>query len=43
MERKSKFNEIIKTFVIFMIGSIIGYVVEMFVALVQNGHFVSRQ
>ena len=26
-----------------MIGSIIGYVVEMVVALVQNGHFVSRQ
>ena len=43
METKSKFNEIIKIFVIFMIGSIIGYVVEMVVALVQNGHFVSRQ
>ncbi len=43
MEKKSKFNEIIKIFVIFMIGSIIGYVVEMVVALVQNGHFVSRQ
>ena len=43
MERKSKFNEIIKIFVIVMIGSIIGYVVEMLVALVQNGHFVSRQ
>ena len=26
-----------------MIGSMIGYVVEMIVALVQNGHFVSRQ
>lgn len=26
-----------------MIGSILGYVVEMIVALVQNGHFVSRQ
>ncbi len=43
MEKNSKFNEIIKLFVIFMIGSIIGYVVEMIVALVQNGHFVSRQ
>ena len=43
MEQKSKFNEIIKIFVIFMIGSMIGYVVEMIVALVQNGHFVSRQ
>lgn len=43
MERKSKFNEVIKIFIIFMIGSIIGYIVEMIVALVQNGHFVSRQ
>ena len=43
MEKKSIFNEIIKIFIIFMIGSIIGYVVEMIVALVQNGHFVSRQ
>lgn len=43
MERKSKFNEVFKIFIIFMIGSIIGYIVEMIVALVQNGHFVSRQ
>ena len=43
MEKKSSFNEIIKIFIIFMIGSIIGYIVEMIVALVQNGHFVSRQ
>ena len=43
MEKRSNFNEIIKVFIIFMIGSIIGYVVEMIVALVQNGHFVSRQ
>ena len=43
MEKKSKFNEIIKIFLIFMIGSVIGYIVEMIVALVQNGHFVSRQ
>lgn len=43
MERKSKFNEFFKIFIIFMIGSMIGYVVEMIVALVQNGHFVSRQ
>lgn len=40
---KSKFNEFFKIFIIFMIGSMIGYVVEMIVALVQNGHFVSRQ
>ena len=43
MEKKSFFNESIKVFTIFMIGSIIGYIVEMIVALVQNGHFVSRQ
>ena len=43
MEQKSKFNEVFKIFIIFMIGSIIGYIVEMIVALVQNGHFVSRQ
>ena len=43
MNKSSKFNEIFKVFIIFMIGSILGYVVEMIVALVQNGHFVSRQ
>ena len=43
MEKKSVFNELIKIFIIFMIGSIIGYIVEMIVGLVQNGHFVSRQ
>ena len=43
MSKSSKFNEIFKVFIIFMIGSILGYVVEMIVALVQNGHFVSRQ
>lgn len=43
IEKKSKFNEFIKIFVIFMIGSILGYIVEMIVGLVQNGHFVSRQ
>ena len=43
MNKSSKFNEIFKVFIIFMIGCILGYVVEMIVALVQNGHFVSRQ
>ena len=43
MSKSSKFNEIFKVFIIFMIGCILGYVVEMIVALVQNGHFVSRQ
>lgn len=36
-------NEITKIFIIFMIGSIIGYIVEMIVAFVQEGHFESRQ
>ena len=43
MKKRSKFNEIIEIFIIFMIGSILGYIVEMIVGLVQNGHFVSRQ
>lgn len=43
IEKKSKFSRFIKIFVIFMIGSILGYIVEMIVGLVQNGHFVSRQ
>ena len=43
MNKSSEFNEIFKVFIIFMIGSVLGYVVEMIVALVQNGHFVSRQ
>ena len=43
MEKKSKLNEVVKIFLIFMIGSIIGYIVEMIVALVQEGHFESRQ
>ena len=32
-----------KIFWIFLIGSILGYGIEMIVGLVQNGHFVSRQ
>lgn len=43
MDKKSKFNEVFKIFIIFMIGSVLGYLVEMIVGLVQNGHFVSRQ
>lgn len=43
MEKQSKFNEVFKIFVIFMIGSVLGYIIEMIVGLVQNGHFVSRQ
>ena len=43
MQKNSKINEINKICLIFMIGSMIGYIVEMIVALVQNWHFVSRQ
>lgn len=39
--KNNKLNEINKIFLIFMIGSIIGYIVEMIVALVQEGHLVS--
>lgn len=41
--RKNKLNEITKIFFIFMIGSTIGYIVEMIVAFIQEGHFESRQ
>ena len=43
MQKNSKINEINKIFLIFMIGSMIGYIVEMIVALVQEGHLESRQ
>lgn len=43
MEKRFELKDIIKIFLIFVIGSIIGYCVEMVVGLVQNGHFVSRQ
>ena len=43
MQKNSKINEINKIFLIFMIGSVIGYIVEMIVALVQEGHLESRQ
>jgi len=43
MQKSSKIKEINKIFILFMIGSIIGYIVEMIVALVQEGHLESRQ
>lgn len=43
MQKSNKINEFNKIFLIFMIGSIIGYIVEMIVALVQKGHLESRQ
>lgn len=43
MDNVNKFDKFIKVFIIFMIGSVIGYIVEMIVALVQNGYIESRQ
>ncbi len=43
MKKEKYMNAMIKLFWVFIIGSIIGYVVEMIVAYVQNGNFVSRQ
>ena len=43
MKKEEWINKVIKLFWIFIIGSIIGYGIEMIVGLVQNGHFVSRQ
>ena len=34
---------IMKIFWVFIIGSVLGYIVETIVGFVQNGHFVSRQ
>ena len=42
-ETNSNFNKFMKLFWVFIIGCVIGYIVEMIVGLVQNGHFVSRQ
>lgn len=43
LKKEQWINKVIKLFWIFIIGSIIGYAVEMIVGFVQNGHFVSRQ
>ena len=43
VEKKKVLNELIKIFWVFIIGSVIGYVIEMIVGILQNGHFVSRQ
>ena len=43
MKKERFINTFIKLFWVFIIGSLIGYIVEMIVGLVQNGHFVSRQ
>lgn len=44
LEKKKKIiNTVIKLFWVFMIGSLIGYMVESIVGLVQEGHWVSRK
>ena len=43
MEKENIMQKLIKIFWIFIVGSIIGYIFEMIVGLVQNGHFVIRQ
>lgn len=43
MEKENIMQKLIKIFWIFIVGSIIGYIFEMIVGLLQNGHFVIRQ
>lgn len=43
MEKKNILKEFIIIFWLFIIGSIIGYLLEMGVGLIQKGHFESRQ
>lgn len=43
LEKEDIVQKITKIFWVFLIGSILGYIIEMIVGLVQNGHFVSRQ
>ena len=43
IKKDKAIDKIIKIFWVFLIGSMIGYLVENIVGFVQNGHFVSRQ
>ena len=43
IDKEKIIQKLTKIFWIFLIGSILGYGLEMIVGLVQNGHFVSRQ
>lgn len=40
---KEKFRQLEKVFIIFIIGSICGYIFETIVVLFQKGHFEIRQ
>ena len=43
MEKKKILKELITIFLVFIIGSILGYIFEMIVVLFQKGYFESRQ
>ena len=43
VDKENVIQKLTKIFWIFLIGSILGYGIEMIVGLVQNGRFVSRQ
>ncbi len=43
VEKNEFTKKILKIFWIFIIGSIIGYILETIVGFIQNGHYVSRQ
>lgn len=43
MKKKDILKEVIIIFWLFVIGSLVGYILEMIVGLVQTGHFESRQ
>ena len=43
MKKENIIKELIIIFWIFIIGSVIGYIYEMIVVLIQKGYFESRQ
>lgn len=43
MEKSKKIDNITKFFWIFMIGSVIGYILETLVVIIEEGHYENRQ
>lgn len=43
MEKKSVLKELVILFWVFIIGSVLGYIYEMILVLIQKGYFESRQ
>lgn len=43
VEKHKVLKGLSKIFLLFIIGSILGFIIETILALIQNGHFVSRQ